>query len=535
VDVRIEKLSVAERASWDPARACLTNTRVALLEEIWQWIKSPNINAMDNIQNPSGADDTTCRIFLLTGTAGGGKSTIAHTVAHRCDEEHVLISSFFFDRNFTKRPKSLFSTIARDLARHDSEFRRQISQAIELDERLLMAPVTRQFNDLILMPSRKHSVDGPLVIIIDALDECDDEDVLDIICDQVPKLPASFRIFLTSREGHDCSSVLSRRDHVCSQFINITEQANLEDISLFIDFQLRKLAEKKNLGVHWPGDRLLKLFTKKAEGLFLWVAIVYRYLIGSIDPDEELRSLVLNSTPTDVPAEEKMDALYLTILQSCKWRDKAFSKGYSLLMGAIMAVKVPLSSSALQTLHGTSLKLPVNQYLQPIACLLTGLAQVDQLIQPLHSSFRDFITIRAQTHVDTKQFYIDEKEHSKRLALQCLLLMNKNLEQIGGSLGYLNSKCQSKGVPPITEDLICEGMWYSCQHWIDHICDADDLNMDLREELHTFLSHHLISWIEITTSKGKFRGLQEVRKWIEVSISTMCIPRLFIIVMVSWL
>jgi hypothetical protein len=494
-----------------------------LLEEIWLWIKSPKINALDNIQNSTDADETV-QIFLLTGVAGAGKSAIAHTVAQRCHEEHLLVTSFFFNRNSIDRPKRLFSTIARDLAGCDIEFRQQISLAIELDERLPMAPVTRHFHDLILTPSRKHSVDGPLVIVIDALDECYDDDVLNIICDEVPKLPASFRIFLTSREGSDYNSVLSRRDQVCSRSIKITEWTNLEDIALFVNFKLKKLADRKNLGDDWPGDRVLKLFTEKAEGLFLWVTTVCDYLRRSLHPDEELRSLLSNRSPTELPAEEKMDALYLTILQSCNWKDKTFSKGYDLLIGAVMAAKAALSASALQTLHSTSLTLPVIQYLQPVACLLTGLSQVDEPIQPLHLSFRDFITVRTQFLPEAKQFHINEKEHSKRLALLCLRVMNKDLERKGTSLGYLSGTSQSEGIQLTTGYPICEGMWYSCRCWIDHILDVDDLGMNLRDELHTFFSHHTTAWIEIITSKGRFRGFREVRKWIEVSVSSIFYP-----------
>jgi len=82
-----------------------------LIDEIWQWIKSTDAKDKDNIPNYTDVNDT-ARIFFLTSVAGAGKSTIAHTVAQRCHEERLLVSSFFFDRNFTDRPKRLFSTVA---------------------------------------------------------------------------------------------------------------------------------------------------------------------------------------------------------------------------------------------------------------------------------------------------------------------------------------------------------------------------------------------------------------------------------------
>jgi len=490
-----------------------------LIDEIWQWIKSTDAKDKDNIPNYTDVNDT-ARIFFLTSVAGAGKSTIAHTVAQRCHEERLLVSSFFFDRNFTDRLKRLFSTVARGLAGHNVGLREQIGLAIELDESLPMAPISRQFQDLILAPCRNHRVDGPLVVVIDALDEGYDGELLDILCDEVPKLPATFRILLTSREGRDFNTVLSRKPHVYSQSIAIDEQDNLEDIAIFVRFKLAKVAEWKDLGKHWPDQELLTAFTEKAEGLFLWVSTVCEYLGGSLDPDGELRSLISDRSPSDLPAEEKMDELYLTILQACNWKDKAFSMGYSLLMGAVMAAKTPLSVSALQSLHRASLTLPVNKLLQPVSSLLIGLAQNNQPIRPLHLSFRDFITVRAQSSPDGKRFYINEKEHSQRLALLCLDVMNQAMERDTPGLGYLTAPLsESNGIPVIAEGIISEEMWYACEFWMDHMLEVDDPGKNLIDVLQCFFSNHLVTWIEIITSKGQFRNLLQVKEWIQVCMS----------------
>ncbi|KDQ10771.1 hypothetical protein BOTBODRAFT_71924, partial [Botryobasidium botryosum FD-172 SS1] len=73
-----------------PEQVCLPDTREALLEDIWQWIK--------RLGTSEGA-----KIFCLTGVAGAGKSAIAHTVARRCYEEGLLVSSFFFSRDVAER------------------------------------------------------------------------------------------------------------------------------------------------------------------------------------------------------------------------------------------------------------------------------------------------------------------------------------------------------------------------------------------------------------------------------------------------
>jgi hypothetical protein len=521
LDARIDKLVPAKGASWNPARACLPNTRTALCQEIWEWIISTDTTGGSQIPDPTNTGETAntseAKIFFLTSVAGAGKSAIAHTIAERCHQERILVSSFFFDRNVTDRRSMLFSTIARGLAGHDIGLRKQIGQAIEGDNSLPTAPGPRQFRDLILAPCRNHRVAGLLAVVIDALDEGYDPELLDVLCNEVPKLPGNFRILLTSREGQEFNLALSQKSHVYSQSIRINEQANLDDIAIFVRVQLEKVAEWHGLGKHWPGPELMQAFTQKAEGLFLWVSTVCEYLCRLTHPDEELRSLISNDCSSDLPAEEKMDELYMTILQSCNWRDKAFSKGYELLVGAIMAAKTPLSASALQSLHDTGLTLPVNRLLRPVSSLLTGIAQINQPIQPLHLSFRDFITSRARLSANSKQFYVNEKEHSGRLALLCLATLNKNIRADAPGLGYLEDE-SNEGIPGIDESLISEEAWYACRFWIAHILDVDNPGMDLIDALKTFLSNHLVPWIEICASRGYFQTLVRVREWIQVRL-----------------
>lgn len=50
-----------------------------------------------------------------------------------------------------------------------------IGIAIEQDVSLLRAPISRQFEDLILEPCRNHHSHGTFVIVIDAFDESSDD------------------------------------------------------------------------------------------------------------------------------------------------------------------------------------------------------------------------------------------------------------------------------------------------------------------------------------------------------------------------
>ncbi|KDQ54643.1 hypothetical protein JAAARDRAFT_94669, partial [Jaapia argillacea MUCL 33604] len=113
------------------------------------------------------------RAFLVTGVAGSGKSAIAHTVARHFSDQKRLGSSLFFKRNVTERPETLFGTIARDLADSDPEFRSKLLGVVRGSRSLIQTTsVLRQFQSFILEPTKDLMMVGPLVIVIDALDEC---------------------------------------------------------------------------------------------------------------------------------------------------------------------------------------------------------------------------------------------------------------------------------------------------------------------------------------------------------------------------
>jgi len=73
---------------FDPPK-CHPNTRLAVLTKIMKWIK--------------WEEDIDAFIMWVYGPAGAGKSAIAQTIAEMCDEEMILLASFFFSRNDPSR------------------------------------------------------------------------------------------------------------------------------------------------------------------------------------------------------------------------------------------------------------------------------------------------------------------------------------------------------------------------------------------------------------------------------------------------
>jgi hypothetical protein len=112
----------------------------------------------------------------LNGLAGTGKSTIAQTVAERVFAGGQLGASFFCSRDFLDRSnlQFIFPTLAIQLARKYTEFRSIIVPLIQSDPEIVDESLYNQMEKLIVRPLMESAIST--VIVVDALDECKDEE-----------------------------------------------------------------------------------------------------------------------------------------------------------------------------------------------------------------------------------------------------------------------------------------------------------------------------------------------------------------------
>ncbi|KAF7983576.1 hypothetical protein HWV62_20453 [Athelia sp. TMB] len=499
-------LPYADGASWDPHLTCLPGTRVSVLSIIEAWAQY--------------ADSE--RVYWMKGVAGSGKSAILHTIAQMLQRAGRLGSAFFFSRDTTSRntPSTLFTTIARDLASLHPSTAASIARALEAEPALVSASLSRQFDALILGPSRHLPCDRPIVLIIDALDESISHDLdtvlLAILRDKAPQLPPQLRILIASRPTSTIEEYLSGRSHVMTHSIDIFSAENSRDIAAYVDAQLRDKAILTKMGLTTPDETMIRNLQKSAEGLFVWAVTVCNFLRTAYKPTKKLQAL-LSKAVQHLPPERKIDQLYAAILAECgDWEDADFRKDYDLVMGTIVAAKRPLSLAAVRALHDGSQELDPEQLLQRFGSVLIGFRDPSQPIRILHLSFKEFITDRAAHDDSTKHFYISEKAHSARLAELCIKTLNRELTKPIAGTGYLTEDSEDiPGIPRIMG--ASEQVVYGSAHWTDHLPDVEELQM-IRSHVITLISHHFFTWIEIAASTDVFRGSLAIRQWLQQRI-----------------
>ncbi|KAF3027227.1 hypothetical protein E8E12_000361 [Didymella heteroderae] len=147
--------------------ACLPDTRVALLDEIYHW---------------ADGTDERC-VFWLSGLAGTGKSTIARTVARRYHDRRRLAASFFFSRGGgdVGHAGKFVTSIAVQLAHSVPAVRQHISDAVAERSDIVSQSLRDQWQHLVLCPLSKLHKSESYVIVVDALDECDSDNDIRLI------------------------------------------------------------------------------------------------------------------------------------------------------------------------------------------------------------------------------------------------------------------------------------------------------------------------------------------------------------------
>jgi hypothetical protein len=160
------------------------------------------------------------------------------------------------------------------------------------DRSVASAGQSRQFDELVLKPVRQHRIGTPVVIVIDVLDEGCDRETLSTLRNQVPKLPGTVRILVTSRPTDDIRTDLLNTDHVRYQSLDIHGSNNQRDIALHIRDRLDYISSRRRLGADWPGEKRIDDLTRQAEGLFVWASTVSEYLLNAAYSDRKLSTLL---------------------------------------------------------------------------------------------------------------------------------------------------------------------------------------------------------------------------------------------------
>ncbi|KIM86900.1 hypothetical protein PILCRDRAFT_815342 [Piloderma croceum F 1598] len=481
LDFDLGDMPYAKGARFDPDKGCLPGTREAIIDEITQWVNSPD-------------GDNVCRIFFLSGVAGSGKSAIAHAIAHLFDQQKRLGSSYCFDRadQVNRRPSNLLSTISLNIADLDQNWKTCLYNTIKGNRSLCTTlSVTEQFKNFILDPAKALTTVGPILIVIDAMDESAEEvsrkTLLDVLAKGISDLPSNFRFLITARPEREIVNAFSGNRHIfCKHMNTIDEASNHADITLFVKSQLSGV---HSLELEWPNKHWCRMLIESSGGLFQWASTACRAIKetkGGLRPTERLSRFVSSG--------RGLDELYIEVLhQVFDAEDDTVMSRFRSVMGAILVTRIPLSISTHSELRADDDPADlVELIVQSLGSLLSGVNQPHIPIRALHASFFDFLTDPDRS----KSYYVDPFHHHRTLTLSSLRIMKLGL---GFNIcGLETSHIRNTDVPGLNtrvEKAIAQHLSYACIFWADHLI-VTVYDAEILAEIINFFHCRLLYWLE---------------------------------------
>ncbi|KAJ7159010.1 quinon protein alcohol dehydrogenase-like superfamily [Mycena crocata] len=447
------KFSAARYDADNTPEQCMDGTRVDMISQLLQRLTVP--------PNPDE------RVVILSGSAGSGKSTIAKSMSALLADRNILAASFFFSRDFPDRnnPRFLPSTLARQLADYNSEFRALLVKLLDEDRTgVLSADPRVQFEKLVVrLLAQIRPLETPWIICLDALDECGADRgqiCLRWLSDSIAQLPIHIRFFLTGRPNVP----------LCLKFDSLrflAEEIILDDIDVAqVQQDIHLYVENSLDGSNWITRDSWKAhasdvdeITTRADGLFIFAATAVRYVLAALPQDHPQR-----------------------------------------ILGTIIQLMEPLKPRSLAALLEMNVE-ELRRTLLPLSAVLRIPDTVDGgAIRIIHLSFREFITGNIQDVRPDLLCGTEAQQHE---------IMPNIFRILHGELKFNicdlpTSHVRNVDVPDINRRIqryIPDHIQYASRFWADHLTVITP-NNEIVLAAEKFLLNQFLFWLEILSLLG---------------------------------
>jgi len=498
-------------------RGCLRGTRKDVLGEIERWL----VSEQDQ------------RVFWLNGLAGTGKSTIAQTLAEATFADGKLGASFFCSRDFVDRSnlQMIFPTLAFQLAYQYPTFREELLQVLKAIPHVGQESLCSQMEKLIVGPLKAAHVST--LIIIDALDECKDEEpasaILSMLSRYTDEIP-DVKFFITGRPEPRIRSGFRLKPlrPITEVFrLHNVERASVDsDIKLFFRTQLAKIAKARSdcdFVEGWPSSSDINVLCEKAAGFFIYASTVVKLVTFRYrTPTEQLERIISSPENTAHEGRSGIDLLYRQVLEQAVANvgtdnedDEDIHRCFKTVVGTVLLVFNPLSVRALSDLLRMS---NIPSTLHSLHSLLLIPDGPEDPVHIFHKSFPDFLI--DHNRCKDNQFFIDPAVHHAEILLSCLKLMRERLKRNICNLDDYAVLSEVKDISTYKKDHIGDALEYACHFWTKHLIEIPGSSPYVEEvqgEIDQFFTTHLLHWIEVFVLTGTLGAgvyaIIDVEKW----------------------
>ncbi|EUC59192.1 vegetative incompatibility protein HET-E-1 [Rhizoctonia solani AG-3 Rhs1AP] len=466
-------------------RACTEKTREAIHQTLREWTTNP----------------TSEKIYWMNGMAGTGKTTIAYSFCEWLEETNQLGASFFCSRisSTCRSLNHIVPTLAYQLARFSPGFRSSLCRILNDNPDAGKLNVVQQFEKLVNQPmiNAKKAMPDSVVVLIDALDECDDNYsvrlLLDLLLKFAQHLPLKF--FVSSRPEPLIRERMMSQGGASRSIVylhDIEEPIVEEDIKKYLTESLRSMIPS-------PPPEQIEMLAKRSRNLFIYAATLVRYIYPEdihVDSNSRLRSMLATISDPRAIAENKyedLDRLYTTVLKAVfnKRLDKNEKQRMQGVLWTVVCAREPMTSATIASLASLD-----EEQVWAALQVLRSVVHVPEdrsLISTLHASFPEYMLDRSRS----KGFHCNESNANETLALRCFDSMRSGLRfnicELESS--YLTDD-QVDNLDARIARHISPTLSYACRYWTSHLRVAP-ARESTRTMLFDLLSNQLLFWMEV--------------------------------------
>ena len=458
-------------------------------------------------------------ILWLSGSPGSGKTTIASTVV--ADFESFS-GQFFFHRDQAEfcDPDNLWRHLALDLALGNNALEKSIAKSLERQKANIRGlDISMQFEHLIVKPVQEVFQDTatPLLIVIDALDECKQyEKLLPSLKSWSWLLPKCLKLLITSRRHLDIQRKLDPvSQHIDLHAGNSVSDQTSKDLELYFTMRFSDMNRLHTpLHLNWPGPDKISFLVRKAAGLYIWAKSAMDFILHKGGDTEERLNVICSDSGEGIDA---IDILYQHIIfVAFQGLREAEKTSLTSVLGAIVIAKNPLRASDVEQLLGVQGALSIVSQLSPVL-LLSGTGH----LHICHQSFTDFLLDQKRS----KDFWVDSRKHSLCFAGSCMKYMSAKLK-----FNYFDLKTShilNKDIPNLMdhiENVKSTALDHASHFWAIYLQQYPDeiLQGEIMVQMETFLMNHLLHWLEIMSLMGAINHAAHLllltKNWCTVSV-----------------
>jgi hypothetical protein len=338
---------------------------------------------------------------------------------------------------------------------------------------------------------------------------------------EVSETHGKVKWLVSSRNVRDIEIVLEENKTRTRLSLELNAKSVASAVEAYINYKMSGLAERyrkayaarKDPGIHERlrkvQDDVVKELRQKADGTFLWVALVFKQIERSACGADRVLELVRKTPPG-------LDKIYDQMVGQIDKLTDGYSEQCKRALSTAIITCRPLRLSELATLAELPELAPHHDIVR--LCGLLTIREEDDIVYFVHQSAKDFFSTSKGSNI----FLKGQAEEHRRITHRSLELMRNTLKRDICSLrspGTLLSEVKS-----VIDQGVLAHVWYACSYWADHLRNIDDIQLDQiwlcdGGEVHRFLQDHFLHWLEALSLMGNVSNGAIVIRTLESMLS----------------